>query len=251
MPTVANNAGLGVLVPGAPGAASPASARPAVEAGLHRVRIWDVPTRVFHWSLAASVGGLAVTGYAGGAWMDWHARLGTLTLALLLFRIVWGCIGGRWSRFASFLPTPARLQAYLRGKARPEDDAGHSPLGALSVLAMLLVLFAQVATGLVSDDGGGFIGPLNESVSSALAAAGTMLHKQVGQWVLLALVLLHIVAIGFYRIVRRRKLVRAMVDGDKLLPVRVAATRDDGRTRALAAAAFGVCLLVVGTYVGF
>jgi cytochrome b len=251
MPTVANNAGLGVLVPRAPGAAAPPIARPAVEAGLHRVRIWDLPTRVFHWSLATSLVGLAATGYAGGAWMDWHARIGTLVLALLLFRIVWGCIGGRWSRFANFLPTPARLKAYLQGKARPEDDAGHSPLGALSVLAMLLVALAQVATGLVGDDGGGFIGPLNDRVSSALAVAATVLHKQVGQWLLLALVLLHVVAIAFYRIVRRRKLVRAMVDGDKLLPVRVAAARDDAFTRALAAAVMGVCLLLTGTFVGF
>lgn len=251
MPTVANNPGLGVLVPRAPAAAAPTVARPAMEAGLHRVRIWDLPTRLFHWSLAASLVVLTATGYAGGAWIQWHARTGALVLALLLFRVVWGCIGGRWSRFASFLPTPTRLLAYLRGKARPEDEAGHSPLGALSVLAMLLVLFAQVATGLVSDDGGGFVGPLNERVASATGLAATALHKQVGQWLLLGLVLLHVVAIGFYRVVRRRKLVKAMVDGDKLMVVRLPAARDDALTRTLAVAVLGASLALVGWGIGF
>lgn len=251
MPTVVNEHGFAVL-PQAPAGPAPAPAAARVtDAGLFRVRVWDLPTRLFHWSLAAALAGLAVTGYAGGAWMDWHARLGTLVLVLLLFRVVWGCIGGRWSRFASFVPTPARLKAYLQGRPTLQDEAGHSPLGALSVLAMLLVVFAQVATGLVSDDGGGFIGPLNDRVSSAAALAATALHKQVGQWLLLGLVLLHVAAIGWYRIARQRKLVRAMVDGDKLLPYRVPPARDDLRTRATALAVLAACLLAVGWFVGF
>ena len=149
------------------------------------------------------------------------------------------------------MPTPAVLKRYLRGQATPEQEAGHSPLGALSVLAMLLVLFAQVATGLVSDDGGGFIGPLNDRVSSTMGLAATALHKQVGQWLLFGLVVLHVAAIAFYRIVRRRKLVRAMVDGDKLLPQRVAPARDDARSRALAAAVLCVCVVGVGFVTGF
>jgi cytochrome b len=250
MPTAASNPAIGAVLRRAP-AYAPAALRPAAEAGLFRVRIWDLPTRLFHWTLAAALVGLVATGIAGGAWIDWHARLGTLLLVLLLFRVVWGCIGGRWSRFASFVPTPARLKSYLQGKAAPEQEAGHSPLGALSVLAMLLVLFVQVATGLVSDDGGGFIGPLNEKVSGAAALAATALHKQLGLWLLPALVLLHVVAIAFYRIVRRRKLVAAMVDGDKLLPYRVPSARDDGRTRAVAAVVLVGCLLIVGWFVGF
>lgn len=251
MPTAVNDPGFVVLAPQAPTAPAPSAAVHVTDAGLFRVRIWDLPTRLFHWSLAAALAGLAITGYAGGAWMDWHARLGTLVLVLLLFRVVWGCIGGRWSRFASFVPSAARLKAYLQGRATPQDDAGHSPLGALSVLAMLLVVFAQVATGLVSDDGGGFIGPLNDRVSSAAALAATALHKQVGQWLLLGLVLLHVAAILWYRIARQRKLVRAMVDGDKLLPYRVAPARDDVRTRATALAVLAAAMLAVGWFVGF
>ncbi|HSV83936.1 MAG TPA: cytochrome b/b6 domain-containing protein, partial [Ramlibacter sp.] len=197
MPTVATDRVLGAFVP-ATTARVPARADASAIA-MVRVRVWDLPTRMFHWALVASLAGLVATGYAGGAWIDWHARIGSLVLALLLFRVVWGFAGGRWSRFASFVPTPARLRAYLGGRATPEQEAGHSPLGALSVLAMLTVLFAQLATGLVSDDGGGFTGPLNAWVSSALGDLATQLHKNYGQWVLLGLVLLHVLAIAFYR----------------------------------------------------
>ncbi|MDB5858726.1 MAG: prokaryotic cytochrome b561 family protein [Ramlibacter sp.] len=255
MPTVATEASFRALVPAAPpqpllpGRVE----RPAVvdvDVGI-RVRIWDLPTRVFHWSLAASLVGLTATGYAGGAWMQTHGRIGSFMLALLLFRVVWGCVGGLWSRFTSFVPTPATLKRYLRGQATPEQEAGHSPIGALSVLAMLGVLLAQVSTGLVADDGGGFTGPLNELVSSAAGLTATVLHKQVGQWLLFGLVLLHVVAIAFYRIVRRRKLVQAMVDGDKVLQQRVQPARDDARSRALAAAILCGCLVLVGLVTGF
>jgi cytochrome b len=244
MPTVVTDASFSTLAPQrVPRAAS-------VEAGV-RVRIWDLPTRVFHWSLAASLVGLTASGYAGGAWMTWHARIGSLLLALLVFRIVWGFLGGRWSRFANFVPTPAALQRYLRGPATADQDAGHSPLGALSILAMLAVLLAQTVTGLLGDDGGGFTGPWNELVSSATGFAATALHKQVGQWLLFGLVALHVLAIGFYRVARRRKLVRAMLDGDKLLPRRVAPARDDARSRLLAAAVLLASLCAVGFVTGF
>lgn len=225
-------------------------ALPAEADGLVRVRVWDLPTRVFHWSLVAALVGLVATGYAGGAWIDWHARVGTLVLALLMFRVLWGFFGGRWSRFAQFLPTPARLRLYLRGEGGPETDTGHSPLGALSVLAMLGVLSLQVASGLVSDDGAGFTGPLNEFVSSAGGVLATTLHKQYGQWMLLGLVLLHVVAIAFYRIVRRRSLVKAMMDGDKLLPKAMPPSRDDAVTRSMAAVLFVLCLTLVQSTVG-
>ena len=87
---------------------------------MNTVRIWDLPTRLFHWLLAVSVIGLIVTAKVGGDAMNWHFRLGYVVFALLLFRLVWGFVGGRWSRFASFFPTPTRLGRYLRGQARPE-----------------------------------------------------------------------------------------------------------------------------------
>jgi cytochrome b len=251
MPTAATEIHLHRLVPSGVPQALPRAE--TVAGPVVRVRVWDLPTRVFHWALVASLVGLAATGYAGAAWIDWHARLGSLVLALLLFRVVWGVVGGRWSRFRSFLPTPSKLLRYLRGEGTPEQEAGHSPLGALSMLAMLLMLLAQVATGLVSDDGGGYTGPLNAWVSSAVGETATMLHKAYGQWMLLGLVLLHIAAIVFYRIARKRKLVEAMLHGDKLLPAArvVAPARDDAATRVLGAVILCACLFAVWRLTGF
>ena len=163
----------------------------------HTVRIWDLPTRLFHWALAASVIALVVTAKVGGNAMVWHLRLGYVVLALLVFRLVWGLVGGRWSRFGAFLYSPGRLVRYLRGTGHPEDGVGHSPLGALSVFALLGVLLAQVGTGLLSDDEIAFQGPLTRFVSNAVVGQATGYHKEIGQYLVLGLVALHVRAIGF------------------------------------------------------
>lgn len=204
------------------------------------IRVWDLPTRLFHWALVACVIGLAVTGYAENA-LDWHSRLGYAVLTLLLFRIVWGFVGGRWSRFASFLYAPSSVVAYLRGRPHPDHLVGHNPLGAGSVFAMLLVLLAQVGTGLVSDDDSSFQGPLNRYVSSAKGLAATWYHKRIGQWLLLALVVLHLAAILFYMVRKKDNLVRPMVVGDKQAHGQVTPSRDDAGSRALALVVLAVC----------
>jgi len=201
---------------------------------MHPVRIWDLPTRLFHWLLAASVIGLIVTGSVGGAWMNWHMRLGYVVLTLLLFRLVWGLIGGRWSRFASFVYSPGALLRHLRGQSPTTHTAGHSPLGALSVFALLLILLAQVGTGLISDDEIATAGPLVRFVSGDLVTAATGYHKEVGKLIIFALVGLHVLAILVYRLVKREALTRAMVTGDKHLPEAVPASRDTAGTRAVA-----------------
>ena len=103
---------------------------------MHTVRIWDLPTRLFHWLLVLCVVGLVVSANVGGAWMAWHFRFGYSVLTLLLFRVIWGLIGGHWSRFGSFLYGPASLWRHLRGQSPAAHTAGHSPLGALSVFAL-------------------------------------------------------------------------------------------------------------------
>jgi len=234
-----------------PGTGIPAaSGRPAVSrtwAGGRRVRVWDLPTRLFHWSLVACVMGLMATGYVGGAAMQWHARLGYAVLALLLFRLAWGFIGGRWSRFATFLYSPASVIAYLRGRGDPARQAGHNPAGAFSVFAMLAVLLAQVGTGLVSDDEISFSGPLSRFVAASQSLSATWYHKEVGQWTIVALVLLHMAAIAWYLVRRKNNLIRPMIDGDKTMAVagQVTASRDDARSRLLAAAVFAVCVVAV------
>jgi cytochrome b len=206
------------------------------------VRVWDLPTRAFHWLLAAAVIGLVVTAKIGGNAMVWHMRLGLLVLALLAFRIVWGLVGGRWSRFASFVYAPGSLLRYLRGQHRPGDhfEVGHSPLGALSVFGLVTVLLVQVATGLVADDEIATTGPLNRYVASATGLLATGWHKGYGQWLLLSLVALHIAAILVYKW-RGKNLVTPMITGDKPLPPDVPATQDTPATRALAAVVLAGC----------
>ncbi len=206
-----------------------------------RIRVWDLPTRIFHWALVACVIGMVITGKIGGSIIDWHARIGYAVLTLLLFRLVWGLVGGYWSRFASFIYSPGSIINYLKGRAHPDHLIGHNPLGAGSVFAMLAVLLAQVATGLVSDDEISFTGPLNKLVSSANGLLATSYHKQVGQWLLIALVVLHMGAILFYLIKKKDNLIKPMIHGDKQAGNQVASSRDDWRSRLLAAVIFGIC----------
>ncbi|MFS2034748.1 cytochrome b/b6 domain-containing protein [Polaromonas sp. CT11-55] len=207
---------------------------------LHKVRVWDLPTRVFHWALVACVIGLAITGTVGGNAMVWHFRFGYTVLALLLFRIVWGLVGGRWSRFGAFIYAPQSVISYLKGQGKPEHGIGHSPIGAGSVFAMLGFLVAQVGTGLLSDDEIAFAGPLTRFVSNATVSLTTNYHKNIGKWVLLALVLLHIAAIVFY-LSRKHNLVGAMLHGDKELVVPAPPSRDDTVSRVAAVLILAVC----------
>jgi cytochrome b len=216
----------------------------------NNVRVWDLPTRLFHWALAACVVALVVTGYIGGGLMDWHARLGYALLALLLFRIIWGFAGGRWSRFASFFYSPRNVVAYLRGQSHPDHLVGHNPLGAGSVFAMLLVLLAQVGTGLVSDDEISFTGPLNRFVESSKGLAATWYHKQIGQWLVIGLVALHVGAILFYLWKKRDNLILPMLKGDKHVAHGAPSSRDDALTRVAAFVLLGLCAAVVVWLVG-
>lgn len=206
-----------------------------------KIRVWDLPTRLFHWALVACIVGLTVTGYTGGGAMQWHARTGYAVLTLLLFRLVWGVVGGHWSRFSSFVYSPRSVMNYLRGRAHPDHLIGHNPLGAGSVFAMIAVLLAQIATGLVGDDELAFTGPLNRFVQSSKGLAATWYHKQVGQWLLLALVLLHVGAVLYYLVRRQDNLVLPMIDGDKAVAHAAPESRDTAGTRMLAAGVFAGC----------
>ncbi|OYU99677.1 MAG: cytochrome B [Burkholderiales bacterium PBB5] len=199
------------------------------------VRVWDLPTRAFHWLLTAAGVGLVITGHVGGNALVWHMRLGLFVLALLGFRLVWGVVGGRWSRWVSFIYSPGAVLRYLRGDHRPGDhfEVGHSPTGAGSVLALIAVLAVQVGTGLVADDEIATTGPLNRHVASATGQAATAWHTGWGQWLLVALVALHVAAIALYRR-RGHDLLTPMLTGDKALPATVPPATDSLATRGLA-----------------
>jgi len=212
----------------------------------YRVRVWDLPTRIFHWTLMVCVIASVVTGQIGGAAMDWHFRLGYVVLTLLLFRLGWGLVGGHWSRFSSFLYAPSTLLRYLRGQGGPELSTGHNPLGAGSVFALLFFLLAQVATGLISDDEIATSGPLTSLVPGAWVSQATWYHHSVGKLVLIVLVALHVAAILFYLWRKRVNLVRPMLLGDKETEQLLPSSRDDARARLLAAVLLAICASLVG-----
>ncbi len=216
-------------------ASTPAPKRSASARTDTAVRVWDLPTRLFHWVLAIAVIGAVVSAKIGGNAMVWHFRFGLTVLALLFFRVIWGFVGGRWSRFASFIYSPSRAVAYLRGRTTDADlmDVGHSPAGAVSVFAILGILALQVATGLVADDEIATQGPLYRFVSGVTSSQATGWHTEFGQFLIIGLVALHLLAIGAYAW-RGRNLVKPMVVGDKRLPPSVPASADHVGTRLMA-----------------
>ncbi len=207
---------------------------------LIRVRVWDLPTRLFHWSLVICFSGLVITGTVGDAALVFHFRFGYAMLALLLFRLIWGFLGGRWSRFGSFLFSPKEILTYIKRVNSVDATPGHSPLGALSVWAFIFFLIVQVASGLVSDDEISFSGPLSHFVSNATVSLATTYHADIGKWILLALVLVHITAIVLYTR-RKHRLVSAMLHGDQHFAAPIPGSRDDLYTRFFALIIFAVC----------
>ena len=193
---------------------------PRAAAATRRITLWDLPTRLFHWLLVAAVATALATGLSGGPWMEWHGKAGLAVGGLLVFRLVWGFAGNRHARFASFLPTPRSLRAYLRGQWR---GVGHNPLGALSVGALLLLLLLQLATGVLGNDEIAFSGPLAASVSEPLSLWLTAWHHRFAN-LLYLLLGLHVLAIAFYQWVKKDDLVKPMLTGYKEVP----ATQDCG-----------------------
>ena len=186
--------------------------------GYRREAVWDPVTRLWHWVLAVSV----ITGWSLGEFrnfsiMQWHIYFGYLTGALLVFRYAWGWAGPAPVRhrtlFASLRDTPAYLRRV--GTRRPSGVSGHNPVGALSVIAMVLALTAQVVTGLFSEDDALFYsGPLASEVSSATVTMMTGYHNLFAK-VVLVLVVLHLAAILFYFVWKRENLVAPMLHGRK------------------------------------
>jgi cytochrome b len=171
-------------------------------------RIWDLPVRLTHWLLAALI--------AFSWWSveyhhtDWHIWSGIAILTLLLFRLMWGFVGSSTARFANFVRGPRHVVRYLRGDWR---GIGHSPLGALSILALFFVTAVQVGLGLFNeDDDGLFAGPLANLVSPDTTDQIRDLHE-LNFYLLVGLIGLHVAAILYYRLVRGKKLTKPMITG--------------------------------------
>jgi cytochrome b len=174
------------------------------------IRIWDLPTRCFHWLLVLCLIGSLVTIKLGGLWVDWHARFGYAALVLIGFRLVWGVVGPEHARFNRFVRGPRAVLDYVR-HCRPA--AGHNPLAALSVLALLAAIGFQAVSGLFVNDAIAFDGPLVRFVERELSDQITAWHK-FNEWVILSLVGLHLLAIAAYSW-KGHRLVGPMIHGDK------------------------------------
>lgn len=212
---------------------------------MSRQRVWDLPTRLFHWALAAGIVVAVVSGKVGGDLIEWHGRSGLFILGLIIFRVVWGFIGSATARFANFIRGPGAIRAYLKGEWQ---GIGHNPLGALAVLALLAVSAAQVFSGLFANDDITFQGPLAALISKEASDRARALHSLIF-YGLLGIVGLHLAAIAFYTRVKRESLVKPMLTGWKervpVLPAAVVHQHSPLRS----AIAFVIAALIASTTV--
>ena len=210
------------------------------------MKVWDLPVRLFHWSLLA----LAIfswwSGTRGGTLLPLHARSGYAILALTLFRVAWGLAGSETARFTSFVRGPRRTMAYVRSAVarHPYAYLGHNPLGGWMVLALLACLLVQAASGLFASDDVAFSGPLAHYLGDRAGALVTALHK-ANFYVLLALVFLHVGAVLAHVAMRRDALLSAMFSGRKPAPAGTPPLRFASAVRAAALLALAA-LLVYG-----
>lgn len=181
---------------------------------MARIRIWDGPTRLFHWLLVALIAAAWWTAEEGD--LIWHYRIGLTVLILIAFRLIWGLIGSSTARFAGFVKGPRTILAYLRG-ASPYK-VGHNPLGALSVLALIGMVAAVTGLGLIATDEDGIApGPLSHLVSFETAGAAHELHEDAFD-LLLILVAIHVAAILYYWLFKRDNLIGPMLSGSRDAP---------------------------------
>lgn len=208
------------------------------------VHVWDRPVRVFHWLLVLTLLGSWVTGENG--LMDQHLILGLTALALVLFRIIWGFVGGEHARFASFVKGPGAVLDYLKETraGRHPTSLGHNPLGALAVLALLALVLVQASLGLFANDEILFEGPLYYLVEKDLSDTLSVLHHDLFH-VLMIVVIIHVVAVLSYAVFFKEDLVRPMFTGKKQVSDSTATEAPKRRSALIALAIFAVCAALV------
>jgi cytochrome b len=209
----------------------------------NKVLVWDLPTRLFHWLLVAGVIISFVTGNIGPNAMEFHKLSGYVILALLIFRLAWGFVGNPTARYSSFVKGPSTVFAHVATLLKKKDTPhlGHNPLGGWSIVAMLLVLSVQVATGLFANDDIFTEGPLYLWVSKETSDFLTGLHL-INRIVTAAVLAIHVFAVLFYFFYKNENLIGPMITGVKRWHTDVESA--DGR-HLLAAVIFGLASLAV------
>jgi cytochrome b len=179
-------------------------------------QVWDLPVRIFHWSLVGAVVTAFVTNKLGVSYFKYHVWAGYAVIVLVAFRIVWGVVGTRHARFWNFLRGPSTTLAYARDLVAGKDAhyAGHNPLGALMVLLLLALLAAQAAFGLFANDEILEAGPFAGIVSKAVSLGLTSLHRKLF-YVIAGAAALHVGAVLWHWRVKGENLIAAMITGKK------------------------------------
>lgn len=207
------------------------------------MRVWDLPTRLFHWAIVL----LLPASYISRKLhlMNLHFIFGYALLALLLFRLAWGFVGSDTSRFNRFLVSPlAGLRHLQRFRVRePDTQIGHNAAGGWMVLILLALLAVQVGSGLGAHDRDNNAGPLAKDIGKAASDQLSLVHS-VNINLILAAVALHVLAVIAYAVLKHHDLVRPMFTGKKRLP---------GATRAprMASTALAFMLLLVAAAVAW
>lgn len=202
-----------------------------------KLRIWDLPTRLFHWGLALAVFGAIITDLLDE--IIWHSYCGYTALVLLIFRLIWGLIGPYHARFITFIPSSASLKAFFNHSSH--TTLGHNPLGALSVMAMLGIVLVQSVSGLFTDDEITFAGPMAKYVGESTVKLMNSIHAN-NHVLVYGIVALHLLAILYYQIIKKNNLLGPMLHGDKdiikdeknLPGTELIASKDNTKIRLLA-----------------
>jgi cytochrome b len=211
------------------------------------VPVWDLPVRFVHWAIVVLLAGLIATGLLGADWLDWHMRFGQLMLMLVTFRVIWGFVGSRNARFASFLYAPGRVVRYARSLVNgpKEVHVTHNPLGGWMVVALLLVLLVQATTGLFTNDDILWEGPLAARVTKETSDAMSFVHRRLW-WVVAVLSVVHIVAVVAYLAWLKDNLIGAMFSGRKSLPAGTGDATHATAPLARAIVVLAACVLAIG-----
>lgn len=176
---------------------------------MTKLKVWDVPLRLFHWLLVAAVVTAVFTGIKGGSWMNLHFQAGLAIVGLLTFRFVWFFLGSTYARLTTIVKSLFNIPRYLKGDWH---ELGHNPVGVLSVFALLGLLTWQVGSGLFSQEFGSIKGPLVFLIDKGTSETLTSLHR-LGLWVIVGLVSLHVLAIIGYFLFKKLNLVKPMITG--------------------------------------
>lgn len=185
---------------------------------MQKIKVWDLPTRLFHWTLVLAIPFMWFSADAGGNWLGRHVQVGLLILGLWVFRVCWGLWGSDTARFADFIQGPAQIKRYLAGQITENEQPGHNPLGALMVVGLLAAIGLQLLTGLFAADENTWLhsGYLNSWVSDDTGSLMRTIHVNFF-WFLLALIVLHVAAVIAYKVIKKINLIHPMFTGYKTL----------------------------------